>query len=156
MESTSQHELSLCSGFFNAQYYIEVRSSSNYWVYYIHTKGTHIALSADGYVKPFSFLPLALLHNSTCVRVREKTLTSYFLTKFLLKKISLEEDFFWRGFPHRRFFLSKGFLLKRFLSKGFFSKGFLSKGFLSKGFLSKGFLSKDSSQRDSSRRDYYF
>ena len=29
MESTSQHELSLCSGFFNAQYYIEVRSSSD-------------------------------------------------------------------------------------------------------------------------------
>jgi hypothetical protein len=32
MESTSQHELSLCSGFFNAQYYIRsiVRSSSDY------------------------------------------------------------------------------------------------------------------------------
>ena len=56
MESTSQHELSLCSGFFNAQYYIEVRSSSDRaYTYYVHTKGTHIAftLARSGSEWPF-------------------------------------------------------------------------------------------------------
>ena len=167
MESTSQHELSLCSGFFNAQYYIEVRSSSDWaYTYYVHTKGTHIALSADGYVKPFSFFPLALLQQLR----KSGSLWGISLWGIFLKEISFEgislEGISLKEIPHKAF-LSKGFLLKGFLSKdfsqrdissrdfslkdsyqrdsslakGFFLRGFRLKGFCLKGFLLKGFLS---------------
>ena len=173
MESTSQHELSLCSGFFNAQYYIEVRSSSDWaYTYYVHTKGTHIALSADGYVKPFSFLPLALLQQLRKsgslwgISLWVIFLWGICLWGIFLKEISFEgislEGISLKEIPHKAF-LSKGFLLKGFLSKDFsqrdissrdfslkdsyqrdssLAKGFFLRGFLSKGFRLKGFYLK--------------
>ena len=50
--------------FFNAQY--SIAWTTEYATYI--QKGPHIALSADGFVKPFSFLPLALLQPKSFLR----------------------------------------------------------------------------------------